>query len=68
MPYYASGQLRGLVSGLPGAAEYEALLARPGKGTASVDAQIMAYLTIIALIVFSNLAYLNARSEATYEQ
>ena len=59
-PYYASGQLRGLASGLSGAAEYETLLARPGNGIATADAQTLAYLMVLGAIVLGNLAHLAA--------
>jgi len=54
-PYLASGQVKGAVSGLPGAAEYEALAGVPGKATGAMDAQAMGHLFIIGLIFLGNL-------------
>jgi len=57
-PYYSSGQLLGMVGGLPGAAEYEAL--RDGRGPASdsADAQALAYLVIIAAALLGGISRL----------
>lgn len=56
--YYSSGQLSGLISGLNGAAEYEALAQVPGAGTAGMDAQSLGHLWIILLVVLGNIGYL----------
>jgi hypothetical protein len=60
-PYYHSGQLSGLISGLPGAAEYERLSDRPGGAMASLDSQSLAHLAIVGLIVLGNLGYMITR-------
>lgn len=60
-PYYHSGQLSGLISGLPGAAEYERLSDRPGGAMASLDSQSLAHLVIVGLIVLGNLGYMITR-------
>jgi hypothetical protein len=57
-PYHHSGQLSGLLSGLPGAAEYERLNDRPGGAMASLDSQSLAHLAIVVLIVLGNLGYM----------
>jgi len=57
MPFVASGQLRGLVGGLRGAAEYEQLTGIPGKGAAMMDAQSIGHLIIVAFIIVGNVAY-----------
>jgi hypothetical protein len=57
MPYYASGQLSGLVNGLKGAAEYERLTNRPGAAVRGMDAQSLAHLVIFGLILAGNFAY-----------
>jgi len=57
MPYVNSGQLNGVLAGMPGAAEYEALIGKPGFGTAGMDAQSIAHLVIVAFIIFGNLAF-----------
>ncbi|HID87708.1 MAG TPA: zinc ribbon domain-containing protein [Anaerolineae bacterium] len=56
-PYYQSGQLLGLISGLPGAAQYERLIQRPASGVASLGAQSAAHLAIILLALLGSLAY-----------
>jgi len=58
-PYYNSGQLVGLIGGLPSAAQYEMKTnKRPSLAIASVDAQSVAHLAIVALIVLGSLASL----------
>lgn len=58
VPNFQAGQLVGLVGGLAGAAEYERLIDVPGTATRGMDAQSLGHITIIALIVVSNIAYL----------
>lgn len=50
-PYYLSGQLRGLVSGLPGASTYEAYLGHVTEKSPWLASQSVAHLVLIALIV-----------------
>lgn len=57
MPYYNSGQIKGLLGGLKAGAEYEALLQKPGRAAAMMDAQSMAHLLIIGFIVLGNVGY-----------
>jgi hypothetical protein len=60
-PYYDTGQIKGLVAGMRGAAEYEKLLGEPGLATAGLDAQNLAHVFIILAIIFGNLIYLKTR-------
>jgi hypothetical protein len=53
--------LSGLLSGLPGAAEYERLNDRPGGAMASLDSQSLAHLAIVGLIFLGNLGYMITR-------
>ncbi len=55
--YVSSGQLRGLLGGMAGAAEYEFLAKAPGKALAAMDAQSVAHVYFIALMVISNVAF-----------
>jgi hypothetical protein len=55
-PYLQTGQLKGLIGGMKGAADYESLIKTPGKGTSGIDALNLAHILVVALIVFSNLA------------
>jgi hypothetical protein len=58
-PYHNSGQLVALISGLPSAAQYEVKTNKwPALAIASVDAQSVAHLAIVALIVLGSLASL----------
>ena len=57
MPYVQSGQVNGILAGMPGAAEYEALVGKPGIGTSGMDAQSIAHLVIVLFIVFGNVAF-----------
>ena len=57
MPYVQSGQVKGILAGMPGAAEYEALIGSPGIGTSGMDAQSIAHLVIVLFIVFGNITY-----------
>jgi len=55
--FYQSGQLKGVLAGLVGAAEYEILLNRPGLANAGMTVQSFEHLGIILLIIVSNIAY-----------
>jgi hypothetical protein len=57
MPYVEAGQVRGILAGMPGAAEYEALIEQPDRGTSGMDAQSIAHLVIVAFIIFGNIAF-----------
>jgi len=57
MPYVQSGQVKGILAGMPGAAEYEALIGSPGIGTSGMDAQSIAHLVIVLFIIFGNITY-----------
>jgi hypothetical protein len=58
-PYHNSGQLVGLISGLPRAAQYEMRTNKwPSLAIVSVDAQSVAHLAVVALIVLGSLASL----------
>ncbi len=58
LPYLQSGDLKGLLAGMSGAAQYELLVERPGLGLGGMDAQSITRLTIIALILIGNIAYI----------
>jgi hypothetical protein len=62
-PYLQSGQLEGLLGGMAGAAEYEALLGRPGPATRGMDAQSLAHLFVALCIVAGNLAHWGPRRQ-----
>lgn len=61
-PFLDAGQLKGLIGGMKGAAEYETLLERIGTASAGMDAQSIAHGLIIFFILFANFFYfLNKR-------
>jgi hypothetical protein len=53
-PYLQSGQLRGLLGGMAGAAEYEKLRGEKGKATEGMDAQSLAHVFVALCIVMGN--------------
>ena len=53
-PYLQSGQLRGMLGGMAGAAEYEKLEGENGPATRGMDAQSLAHIFIAACIVLGN--------------
>ncbi|MGB4748831.1 MAG: hypothetical protein WBH67_05180 [Bacillota bacterium] len=53
-----SRQIKGLLAGLGGAAQYEKLLGRPGDATSLMDAQGLGHAMIIVLIVLGNISYI----------
>jgi len=63
MPYYNSGQLKGLLGGLRAAAEYELLINKPGRAVAMMDAQSMGHLLIIGFIVLGNIGYFMSKQK-----
>ena len=62
MPYVQAGQLQGVLAGMPGAAEYEALIGVKGIGTSGMDAQSVAHLVIVIFIIFGNIGYFIERN------
>lgn len=61
MPYYSSGQLSGVLSGLKGAAEYEVLANTPGTAASGMDAQSLSHLLIVFFVIIGNVAYIARR-------
>lgn len=64
IPYLQSGQLRGLLGGMAGAAEYERLQGESGPAVRGMDAQSLAHVFIALCIVMGNLVYRARRKEA----
>lgn len=64
MPYVAAGQVQGIIAGMPGAAEYEALIGVPGNATMGMDAQSIAHLVIVIFIVLGNIGYFIERNRS----
>ena len=64
MPFVVSDQIQGILAGMPGAAEYETLVGKPGIGTSGMDAQSLAHLVIVLFIIFGNIGYFIERNKA----
>ncbi|OIN99354.1 MAG: hypothetical protein AUJ51_13090 [Elusimicrobia bacterium CG1_02_56_21] len=60
-PYLQTKQLKGLLGGMKGAAEYESLIKEPGKGTSGIDSLNLAHLLVLILIMTSNIILLIIR-------
>ncbi len=56
-PYVASGQIKAIITGLSGAAEYERLTDIPGSATGAMDAQTVGHLFIVGLIILGNAGF-----------
>jgi len=65
LPYYDSGQIKGLLGGLRASAEYELLNGKPGQGASMMDAQSMAHLLILGFIALGNIAYFASKKKNT---
>ena len=64
IPYVENNQIRGILAGMPGAAEYENLVYSKynqynfkGEATGMMSAQSIAHLMIVIFIVFGNITY-----------
>jgi hypothetical protein len=55
--YLQARQIRGLVGGLQGAAEYETLVKKAGTGVAGMVAQSTAHVLLLIFILLGNVAY-----------
>lgn len=55
--YLQARQIKGLVGGLQGAAEYETLVSHPGTAVAGMVAQSTAHILILLFIIMGNIAY-----------
>jgi len=64
-PYLQAGQIIGMIPSMKGAAGYESLMGTAGLGTRGMDAQSIAHLTILALVIVGNLVYLGTKDSKT---
>jgi hypothetical protein len=62
-PYLNSGQIRGLLNGLRGAAEYEVLTGKKDIATAGMDAQSIVHIILVLAIIFANIGYIVVRGK-----
>ena len=63
LPIMRSGEMKGLIPGLRGAAEYEKLIKKPGVATQLMDAQSMAHVVIVLFMVLGNIGYVAMRGK-----
>jgi hypothetical protein len=63
-PFFQTGQLKGILGGLKGAAEYEKRIGRVGDGMGGMRSQKLVHYIIILFIVLGNIAFLLARGRA----
>ncbi len=61
--YYTAGQIFGIIESLKGAAEYEILIKRPGIAAKGMDAQSIAHLLYIGLIVVGNIIFFVSKTQ-----
>jgi len=64
MPYVQAGQMVGVLAGMPGAAEYEALINQKGTATSGMDAQSVAHLVIVLFIILGNVSFFIERNRS----
>ena len=64
-PFYQSGQIKGILGGLKGAAEYESRIGKPGDGMAGMRSQKVVHYMIIAFIILGNFAYFQSKGRAS---
>lgn len=73
IPYVESGQIKGILAGMPGAAEYEQMVFKylnenkdfiikdaiilPGKATSRMSAQSIAHVLMVVFIILGNISY-----------
>lgn len=63
MPYVQAGQVKALIAGMKGAAEYEVLVEKPGSATAGMDAQSFSHALIIVFMILGNIGYYATRNK-----
>lgn len=63
-PYLNTGQIFGIMGGLLGAAQYEALADNPGRAMDGMRVQVYAHIVIIFFIVLGNVGFLLSRRRA----
>ena len=63
-PYLASGQMKAMMGGLRGAAEYEKLIGIDGGGARGMLAQSSAHIYIIFLVILGNIFYFRSRKKS----
>ena len=67
MPYVLGGQIKGILAGMPGAAEYEELIGERNWNE-RMDAQSVAHFVIVLFIFLGNLGYFMERKRSKKHQ
>jgi hypothetical protein len=62
-----AGQMTGLLGGMKGAAEYEKLIGHPDKAMRGMDAQSLAHMAIIFLVIVGNIGFFATRKRKSEE-
>lgn len=62
-PYLSTGQLVGLINGMKGAAEYEALTNHPEDAMMGMASQSIASVVIVAFVILGNIGYFVTRRQ-----
>ena len=60
-PFFQTGQIKGILGGLKGAAEYEKRIGREGDGMGGMRSQKVVHYMIILFVIIGNIAYLRGR-------
>ena len=61
--YIGSGQMTGMLGGMKGAAEYEALVSKPAKAVKGMAAQSLVHLFVIFSVIAGNIVYFLGRKK-----
>ncbi len=64
-PFFQSGQIKGFLGGLKGAAEYETLIERPAFGVRGMGSQSAGHILIVAAVILGNVGYFAMRKRGT---
>lgn len=59
--YLQANQMKGLLGGMKGAAEYELLVNKPAMALSGMNSQSLVHLLIIAFVILGNVAYFAGR-------
>jgi len=67
-PFLGSGQVFGIMGGLLGAAQYEALADNPGRAKDGMKVQLWAHMVIILFIIIGNVGFFASRRRQKREE
>jgi hypothetical protein len=61
--FYQSGQLKGILGGLKGAADYEQMLGKPGFARKGMVSQSWVHILLLVLIILGNVSYAREKAQ-----